>query len=115
MTRQLSFVNNKLSVFKKAFRILVNKYTITILAFAVWMVFFDSSSILNRMRYHEKLNGLKQEKHFFLEEIKKDSLLSQKLISDSSEIEKFARENYLMKKEKEDVFLVIDTTVDRRQ
>jgi len=79
------------------------------------MVFFDSSSVLNRMKYREKLNSLKQEKHFFLEEIKKDSILSQKLLLDTSEIEKFARENYLMKKEKEDVFLVIDTTADRHQ
>jgi len=37
------------------------------------------------------------------------------LLSDTSEIEKFARENYLMKKDKEDVFLVIDTTVDQHQ
>jgi cell division protein FtsB len=86
-----------------------------LILFAVWMIFFDSSSVLNRKKYREKLNTLKQEKHFFLEEIKKDSILSQKLLSDSSEIEKFARENYLMKKEKEDVFLVIDTTADRHQ
>jgi len=102
-------------VFTKVFRILINKYTITLLLFVVWMVFFDSSSVLNRMKYREKLNSLKQEKHFFLEEIKKDSILSQKLLSDTTEIEKFARENYLMKKEKEDVFLVIDTTADRHQ
>jgi hypothetical protein len=102
-------------VFTKIFRILINKYTITLVAFGVWMIFFDSSSVLNRMRYREKLNGLKQEKHFFLEEIKKDSILSQKLLSDTTEIEKFARENYLMKKEQEDVFLVIDTTADRHQ
>ena len=102
-------------MFTKILRIIINKYTITLVAFGVWMVFFDSSSVLNRMRYREKLNSLKQEKHFYLEEIKKDSILSQKLLSDTSEIEKFARENYLMKKEKEDVFLVIDTTVDRHQ
>ncbi len=102
-------------MFTKIFRILINKYTITLLLFAVWMVFFDSSSVLNRMKYREKLNSLKQEKHFYLEEIKKDSILSQKLLSDTTEIEKFARENYLMKKEKEDVFLVIDTTADRHQ
>jgi hypothetical protein len=94
-------------------KILVNKYTITLLLFAVWMVFFDNSSLLNRMKYKEKLNNLKQEKRFYLEEIKKDSILSEKLLSDTSEIERFARENYLMKRDKEDVFLVIDTTVDR--
>ena len=100
---------------KKILKFFINKYTITLVAFGVWMVFFDSSSVLNRMRYREKLNSLKQEKHFYLEEIKKDSILSQKLLSDTSEIEKFARENYLMKKDQEDVFLVIDTTVDRHQ
>lgn len=102
-------------MFRKVLKIVINKYTITLLLFVVWMVFFDSSSVLNRMKYREKLNSLKQEKHFFLEEIKKDSILSQKLLSDTTEIEKFARENYLMKKEKEDVFLVIDTTADRHQ
>jgi cell division protein FtsB len=102
-------------VFTKVFRLFINKYTITLVVFGVWMVFFDSSSVLNRMKYREKLNTLKQEKHFYLEEIKKDSILSQKLLSDSAEIEKFARESYLMKKEKEDVFLVIDTTADRHQ
>lgn len=100
---------------KKILKFFINKYTITLVAFGVWMVFFDSSSVLNRMKYRDKLNSLKQEKHFYLEEIKKDSILSQKLLSDTSEIEKFARENYLMKKDKEDVFLVIDTTVDRHQ
>src|SRR5450830_1937045 len=102
-------------MFRKVLKIVINKYTITLLLFVIWMVFFDSSSVLNRMKYREKLNSLKQEKHFFLEEIKKDSILSQKLLLDTSEIEKFARENYLMKKEKEDVFLVIDTTADRHQ
>jgi cell division protein DivIC len=102
-------------VLKKIFRLFINKYTITITVFAVWMVFFDSNSILNRMKHKEKLNSIKQEKKFYLDEIRQDSVLSQKLLSDTSEIEKFAREHYLMKKEKEDVFLVIDTTADRHQ
>ena len=100
---------------RKIVKIVFNKYTITLAAFGVWIFFFDSSSVLNRMKYKEKLNGLKQEKHFYLNEIKKDSILSQKLISDTNEIEKFARENYLMKKTREDVFLVIDTTGDPHQ
>lgn len=98
---------------KKILRIFFNKYTITLLLFGVWMVFFDNSSILDRRKYKEKLNNLKQEKWYFLDEIKKDSTLTEKLLSDTLEMEKFARENYLMKKAKEDVFLVIDTTVDR--
>lgn len=100
-------------MFKKIFKIVVNKYTITLLLFGVWMIFFDNSSVLNRMKYKEKLNTLKQEKRVYLDEIKNDSVLTEKLLSDTLEMERFARENYLMKKDKEDVFLVIDTTVDR--
>ena len=97
----------------KLFKILVNKYTVTLLLFGIWIVFFDNSSILNRMKNREKLNNLRKEKHFYLEQIRRDSILAQKLVSDTLELETFARENYLMKKDKEDVFLVIDTTVDR--
>ena len=102
-----------LPVLKKILKIFFNKYTITLLLFGVWMIFFDNSSLLNRMKYKEKLNNLKQEKRAYLDEIKNDSILTEKLLSDTLEMEKFARENYLMKKDKEDVFLVIDTTVDR--
>ncbi|MFZ4562383.1 MAG: hypothetical protein ACOYNU_03300 [Bacteroidales bacterium] len=61
----------------------------------------------------EKLDGLNVEKQFYLQEIKKDSTLTYQLLNDSLQLEKFARERYLMKKGKEDVFLVIDTTADR--
>jgi hypothetical protein len=100
---------------KKILQILLNKYFITTVAFVAWMVFFDSNNILNRLKLRHKLNDLRQEKQFYLDEIRKDSILNQKLLSDSSELERFAREKYLMKKENEDVFLIIDTTGDPRQ
>jgi len=103
-----------LSVLKFIFRILLNKYFVTTVAFIVWMVFFDSNNLLTRNRLQEKLDGLNVEKQFYLKEIKKDSTLTSQLLNDSLQLEKFARERYLMKKEKEDVFLVIDTTADRR-
>ena len=100
---------------KKLFSVLFNKYTLTFTAFVVWIVFFDSNSILSRMKHREKLKTLKQEKHFYLDEIRKDSTLRRKLVSDTAEIEKFAREHYIMQKANEDVYLVVDTTGDRHQ
>ena len=102
-----------MSVLKFIFRILINKYFLTTVAFIVWMVFFDSNNLLTRNRLQEKLDGLNVEKQFYLQEIKKDSTLTYQLLNDSLQLEKFARERYLMKKGKEDVFLVIDTTADR--
>jgi cell division protein FtsB len=101
------------SVLKAIFRFLINKYFLTTVAFVVWMVFFDSNNLLTRNKLQEKLDGLNVEKQFYIQEIKKDSALTDQLMSDSSALEKFARERYLMKKDKEDVFLVIDTTADR--
>ena len=102
-----------MSVIKLVFRIVFNKYLLTTVAFVVWMVFFDSNNLMTRNKLQEKLDGLNVEKQFYIQEIRKDSTLTNQLMSDSSQLEKYAREHYLMKKDKEDLFLVIDTTVDR--
>ena len=104
-----------MSVFRLIFRILINKYFLTTVAFVAWMVFFDSNNLLTRNRLQEKLDGLNLEKQFYLQEIRRDSILTYQLMTDSTQLEKFARERYLMKKDKEDLFLVIDTTADQHQ
>ena len=100
---------------KKVLRFFINKYFITLVLFVVWMIFFDSNSILTRKRYNEKLQELRQEKKFYLDEIRNDSTLTQKILYDSLSLEKYAREKYLMKKDNEDVYIVTDTTGDRHQ
>ena len=104
-----------MSVLRFIFRILINKFFLTTIAFVVWMVFFDSNNLMTRSKLQEKLDVLNLEKQFYMQEIKKDSTLTQQLMNDSTQLEKFARERYLMKKDKEDIFLVIDTTADRHQ
>jgi cell division protein DivIC len=100
---------------RKILKVILNKYVITITAFIVWMVFFDSDNIRTRRHYNAKLNELRQEKYFYLNEIRKDSTLTQKLLTDTLALEKYAREKYLMKKDKEDVFIVADTTAGRHR
>ena len=114
---QLSIVNYQLqSMAKKFFRFFINKYVITTVIFIVWLFFFDSNNILTNLTTRDKLNELKKQKKFYLDEIEKDSIMIQKLLYDTSEIEKFAREKFQMKKKNEDVFLIIDTTTgDQRQ
>lgn len=102
-------------VLRSILRILLNKYFLTTVAFVVWMVFFDSNNLATRNRLQEKLDVLNAEKQYYQQEIRKDSLLTRQLLTDSLQLEKFARERYLMKKEQEDLFLVIDTTADLRQ
>jgi cell division protein DivIC len=98
---------------KKIFHLFVNKYVITLVAFAVWMIFFDSNNLLVRKKYQEKLQELRQEKEYYKSEIRKDSTLTQKLLTDSLALEKYARETYLMRKDKEDVYIVRDTSSEK--
>jgi hypothetical protein len=100
---------------KKILSFFINKYFLTTVAFMVWLVFFDSNSLMERNKLQEKLDILNLEKRFYLDEIKRDSTLTKQLLSDTVQLEKFARERYLMKKDKEDVYLVIDTTADQHR
>ena len=77
---------------RKILKVVLNKYTITFVAFIIWMVFFDSDNLLTRKHYRNVLNELKQEKHYYLDEIRKDSTLTRKLLTDSLALEKYARE-----------------------
>jgi len=94
---------------KKILNIVLNKYLLTTVAFIVWLVFFDSNNVMMQQDLKAKLQELQVEKKFYLDEIRRDSILTRQLQTDTAALEKFAREKYLMKKEGEDIFLVIDT------
>jgi cell division protein DivIC len=94
---------------KKILNIVLNKYLITTVAFIVWLVFFDCNNVMMQQDLKAKLQELQVEKKFYLDEIRRDSILTRQLQTDTAALEKFAREKYLMKKDGEDIFLVIDT------
>tara|TARA_B100000029_G_C17222306_1_gene832189 strand:+ start:528 stop:749 length:222 start_codon:yes stop_codon:yes gene_type:complete len=71
------------------------------------MTIIDSNGFINRYRLSAKLSELNTQKEFYIEEIDKVSLDKEKFESDEELLEKYAREEYLMKKESEDIFYVI--------
>ncbi|MBM3402848.1 MAG: septum formation initiator family protein [Bacteroidetes bacterium] len=84
-----------------------NKYFITALAFLSWMLFFDRNDLLSQYEYRSQLKKLQAEKEFYLKESAKAIKDLNELTTDKAKLEKFAREKYLMKKENEDVFVII--------
>lgn len=95
-------------MFKSLLPHLKNKYVIAILAFVVWIMFFDRNNFINQVRLVNTLHELNDQKEFYQREIRKDSAELHRLKTDTSSLEKFAREKYLMKKENEDIYLIID-------
>lgn len=85
-----------------------NKFVITSLIFIVWLFFFDQHSIWERKEYKSNIEALSIEKAYYLTKIKKDKERIHELKTNRENLEKFAREQYLMKKKDEDIFIIID-------
>lgn len=96
---------------KRIIELFRNKYFLCAFAFAVWMLFFDRNDMLSQYEYSSEVSKLKEEKAFYEKEtnqVKKDL---RELTTNLKMAEKFAREKYFMKKDNEDVFVIVkDTT-----
>jgi cell division protein DivIC len=95
-------------VWVKSFPLLRNKYVLTGLVFMVWLFFFDQNNLLNRLNDIRTLKKLEEEKVYYEQKIKDDQLRLRELKTDSENLEKFAREQYLMKKSNEDIFVIVE-------
>ncbi|RZT96939.1 cell division protein FtsB [Ancylomarina subtilis] len=85
-----------------------NKFVISFLIFFFWIFFFDQHSIWERKEYKSKIEALSKEKDYYLYQIKKDKNRIHELKTNRENLEKFAREQYLMKKKDEDIFIIIE-------
>ena len=83
-----------------------NFYAVTGISFLMWMTFLDSNDLITRFRMSSKLRSLENEKEFYQERISEVEKDRQELTTNKELLEKFAREKYLMKKPKEDIFII---------
>ncbi len=88
----------------KLFKFLTNSYVIIFSSFLVWMFFFDTNVQLNK-EFKKEIKELNNTINFYKKEISKDKKTIIEL-QDSLQLEKFAREQYLMKKENEDIYII---------
>lgn len=84
-----------------------NRYFYTGLLFVVWMVFFDQENIVEQLNLSRNLNELEKQKEFYLQEIEANTDAIILLENDTILLEKYAREKYYMKKDGEDVFVLV--------
>lgn len=86
---------------------LKNKYFLTGVAFIVWLAFFDRNNLVSQFKSHKVLNDLKRERKFYIDETEKDSAFLHDLSTDTSSMERYAREKYMMKRDSEDIYIVV--------
>lgn len=87
-----------------------NKYFITISAFLAILFFFDKNDLITQAERRRELRDLRESRAWYDAQIKAESKELEGLKNDPAVIEKVARENYLMKRAGEELFLVPDPT-----
>ena len=93
---------------KKIISIIKNKYLITVIALAVWISFFDRNSIPVQMEFRSQVKKLQIERNYYLKEISSISSDLRELTTNVKTLEKFAREKYLMKRDNEDIYVIVE-------
>ena len=89
----------------KIFKPFKNIFILILAVFIVWMLFFDANSWLIHHELNTDVDALESEKEYYKKEIEKDNKAI-KTLSTKEGLEKFAREEYYMKRDNEEIYII---------
>ena len=84
----------------------INKYWLVTILFLAVIFFIGDSNLFSRYKYDERIRYLENEINRYKKELEMNKKKIQELQTDKEGLERFAREEYLMKKEDEDLFII---------
>lgn len=92
--------------FKVLLKKLANKYIIATLIFAAIIVFFDQYNVFEQGKSYRKLRKVKKQVEYYDKEIEKQEQTIHDLKTDSALLEKVAREQHMMKRDNEVIYIL---------
>jgi cell division protein DivIC len=98
-----------MSILKKIFPVIINRYFLVLVGFVVWMLFFDQRDYFLQRERKAELEKLEAAKKYYQEEINLTQKQLENLQSNPAAVEKYARERYLLRREGEEVYLFEDS------
>ncbi len=72
----------------------------------VWVGFIDRNNLIKTFKIRKELNSLKTDKEYYLQEIDNKNRIKEELLNNKISLEKFAREEYFMKRNDEEIFII---------
>ena len=87
-----------------------NKYALATGVFLMWVCFFNDIDLFYIIQSRRELNALKSEVHDLRAENERATQALYDLSHNKNSLEKFARENYYMKRDNEDVYVFKERT-----
>ncbi len=87
-------------------KLFTNKYLITGIAFAIWMLFFDRNDLPLQLKRVQELNRLQENEKVMDNQITNTKHELTLLKTNPETLEKYAREKFMMKKDNEDLYII---------
>lgn len=91
-----------------------NKYFLTLTIFIIWISLLDTNNLVERFRQISELHKLKNDREYYIKKIEEDRRKLNELKTDNHNLEKFAREQYKMKRKDEDLYIILTPQEDRK-
>ena len=92
--------------FKEILRKLNNRYVYTTLLFLVVIFFIDQFNVFEQIKLHKALKDQNQQIEYYEKEVSQSKQYLEALQNDTATMEKVAREQYLMKRDNEVIYLI---------
>lgn len=91
---------------KTIFRIVTNKFLLTGIAFAIWMIYFDQNNWYIQQDRKKELKATERNIAYLNSEISRMEKEYYEMKYNPERLEKYARERFKMKKDNEDLYLI---------
>ena len=98
-----------MSILKKIFPVLINRYFLVLVGFVIWMLFFDQRDFFQQRERAAELKKVEDAKKYYQKEIEYTQKQLNNIQNNKAAIEKYARERYLLRREGEELYLFEDT------
>ncbi|MBK9330417.1 MAG: septum formation initiator family protein [Sphingobacteriales bacterium] len=85
-----------------------NKFFLLFFGYFIYLLFFNQNTLFSQAKLALELHKLSKEEAYYTKEIQKVKLQQKELFSGIEQMEKFARENYWMKRDSEDLYIFVE-------
>lgn len=99
-------IRNKIQRF---WRSKYRNYILVTVFFLFWMAFLSPNTIGNQIKARKELRSLEKTKRYYEKEIRHNEEMILRFQSDLDFVERYGREQYLMKKDNEDIYLFVES------
>lgn len=91
---------------EKVYKIFKNKYFVILILFLIWISVFDRNNLVRTFKTMSKVTKLLEQKAYYQHQIEETKRVKYELFNNTKNLEKFAREQYFMKKDGEEIFII---------